>query len=158
MSIQMRKGNERSSTTITGCRTSVRAMMIGASIYPRTDDLALPTPTILGGGDVIKVSIGGGLFIECRVRMGTIEKVAMVSMKADLITESESTTSAKSWVAPRPAEFTALIVNDDLLGCCAWLCWAVTGPSYVSKRNGGKLPRLVLGYACWGVDEAVVER
>ena len=113
MSIPKRRGNERSSTTITGWRTCVRAMMRGASMYPRTVALAPPTPTILGG-DEMKFSIGGGLFIECRVRIGIIEKVAPVSIRADLITESDSTTSAKSWGAPRPAELTALIVDDDL--------------------------------------------
>ena len=116
-------------------------------MYPRTVALAPPTPTILGG-DEMKFSIGGGLFIECRVRIGIIEKVAPVSMRADLITESDSTTSAKSWGAPRPAELTALIVDDDLLGCCAWLCWAIIGPSYVRGRGEGKLPLLVVGYAC----------
>ena len=106
----------------------------------------------------MKYSIDGGLFIQCRVRIEIIEKVAPVSMRADLITESNTTTSAKSWGAPRPAELTALTVDDDLLGCCAWLCWAIMGPSDVSGRGGGKLPLLVLEYACRGVDEAVVER
>ena len=95
MSIPINNGNERSSTTITGCRTCVRTMMRGASMYPRTVALPPPTPTIFGG-DVMKVSIGGGLLIDCRVRMGIIEKVAPVSMRADLNTESECTMSAKS--------------------------------------------------------------
>ena len=37
-----------------------------------------------------------GLFIDCRVRIGIIEKVAPVSISADLITASDSITSAKS--------------------------------------------------------------
>ena len=106
----------------------------------------------------MKFSIGGGLFIECRVRIGIIEKVAPVSIRADLITESDSTTSAKSWGTPRPVELTALIVDDDLLDCCVWVCCAVMGPSYVSGRGREKLPLLVVEYACRGIDEAVVER
>ena len=113
-------------------------------MYPRTVTLAPPTPTILGG-DEMKVSIGGRLFIECRVRIGIIEKVAPVSIRADLITVSDSTTSAKIWGAPCPAELTALIVDDDLLGCCAWLCWAIIGPSYVRGRGVEKLTLLVVG-------------
>ena len=124
-------------------------------MYPRTVALAPPTPIILGG-DVRKFSIGGGLFIECRVRIGIIEKVAPVSIRADLITKSDSTTSAKSWGAPRPAELTALIVYDDLLDCCVWLCWVVMGQPYVNGRGGGNFLLLVVGYACRGVDEAVV--
>ena len=95
MSIPINNKNERSSTTITGCRTCVRAMIKGASMYPRTVALTPPTPTILGG-DVMKVSIGGRLLINCKLRMGIIEKVAPVSMRVDLITESESTMSANS--------------------------------------------------------------
>ena len=106
----------------------------------------------------MKVSIGGGLLIDCNVRMGIIEKLAPVSMRADLITESDSTMSGNSCMAPRPAEHTALIGDDDLLAWCVWLCWAVEDPSYVRGRGGGKLPLLVVGYACRGVDEAVVKR
>ena len=106
----------------------------------------------------MKFSIGGGLFIEYRVCIEIIENVAPVSMRAVLITESDSTTSAKSCKAPRPAELTALTVDDDLFDCCTWLCWVVIRPSYVIGRDGGKLPLLVLGNACRGVDEAVVER
>ena len=60
-------------------------MMRGASMYPCTVALAPPSPTILGG-DVMKFSINGGLFIECRIRIGIIEKVTPVSIMADLIT------------------------------------------------------------------------
>ena len=65
-------------------------------MYPRTVALTPPTPTILGG-DVMKFSIGGRLFIKCKVCMGIIEKVATVSMRADLITASKRITSAMSW-------------------------------------------------------------
>ena len=64
-------------------------------MYPRTVALAPPTPTFLEG-DVMKVSIDERLLIDCSVRMEIIEKVAPVSMRTDLITESESTMSAKS--------------------------------------------------------------
>ena len=91
-------------------------------MYPCTVALAPPSPTILAG-DVMKFSINGGLFIECRIRIGIIEKVTPVSIMADLITESDSTTSAKSWEAPRPAELTAAIVYD----CVELLCLALLG-------------------------------
>ena len=70
--------------------------MRGTSMYPCTVALAPPTPTILGG-DVMKFSIGGGLFIDCSVRIGIIEKVAPVSISADFTTVLERTTLAKSW-------------------------------------------------------------
>ena len=59
-------------------------------MYLRTVALAPPTPTILGG-DVMKFSISGGLFIECRICIGIVEKMAPVSVRADLITASDST-------------------------------------------------------------------
>ena len=86
-----------------------------------------------------------------------IEKMAPISMRAYLITESDSTTSAKSWEAPRPTELTALIVDDDLLDWSVWLCWVVMGLSYGRGRNGKRFPLPVLGYTCRAVDEAVVE-
>ena len=92
-------------------------------MYPRTVALAPPTPTIFGG-DVRRNEVLNwwGFLIECRVRIGIIEKVALVLINADLITTSDSITSAKRYGAPRPAELTALIVDDDLFNCCEWGC------------------------------------
>ena len=59
MLIPINNGNERSFTTITECRSFVRATITGASMYPRTVALAPATPTLLGF-DVVKASIGRG--------------------------------------------------------------------------------------------------
>ena len=52
MSSMTNRGNKRLSTTITGCRICVRAIMSEATMYLRTIELAMLTPIIFKG-DVI---------------------------------------------------------------------------------------------------------